>query len=94
MTIYLFGSRVRSDNRANSDVDIYIDTGNPSDQAVWWFMEQEKTGYAELKALLPGPLGLLDREDSEMAEKVVSGQLVHSDRNVKCVWMPAKMTGK
>lgn len=87
--IYLFGSRVRGDNRPDSDVDVLIDFENPSDSSTIWLTAMENEGYASLKAQLPGRLELLERK-SQVAPKVRQAAMnpVHRDRNVICVWLP------
>lgn len=87
--IYLFGSRVRGDNRSDSDVDVLIDFENPSDSSTIWLTAMENEGYASLKAQLPGRLELLERK-SQVAPKVRQAAMnpVHRDRNVICVWLP------
>lgn len=89
-TVYLFGSFVRGDNREGSDVDIYLDLTGPIDQdTVWWKTHNEETDYEDVKSKLPGPLKIL-HEDSTLVtgEMLRAARLVHSDRNVRCVWLP------
>jgi len=49
---------VRGDHRPDSDVDVRIIWKDcaPSDEAVEWWTLQNETDFAEVKALLPGPL--------------------------------------
>ena len=96
LTVYIFGSRVRGDHRVSSDVDIYMHvTSVVDDAALAWHCHQQTTSYAELRPLLPGPLGengsgLLDPMDDDMVRLVLAGRLILSDRNVRCVWLPPK----
>jgi predicted nucleotidyltransferase len=78
VSIFVFGSRVRGDHGPNDDVDISIDCGGSSDEIAAWQTHNEKTGYAALKNVLPGPL--------KLAPFIPHGSLVHWDRNVFCLW--------
>jgi predicted nucleotidyltransferase len=57
-TAYLFGSRVRGDHRPDSDVDvrIFLEECQPDEEGIRWWLEQNETDFAAVKALLPGPL--------------------------------------
>jgi predicted nucleotidyltransferase len=58
--VYIFGSRVRGDHRPASDVDIRLhvdEMGSDKETNDWW-MEQNDTQFALLKAQLPGQLSL------------------------------------
>lgn len=57
---YLFGSRVRGDHRPDSDVDvrIFLEDVRDTDAGMAWWIEQNETDFAEVKAKLPGPLAL------------------------------------
>lgn len=56
VTVYVYGSRVRGDHRADSDVDLYAqyidgqeDAGND------WYNKQRDSDYPGLRKLLPFP---------------------------------------
>jgi predicted nucleotidyltransferase len=90
--IYIFGSRVRGDHRPDSDVDIrvFVDQlANDTQTTVWW-TDQHATCFADLKVLLPGPLGMHDR--SENFDKDILNQLnvVLTVRKAVCVWLSPK----
>jgi predicted nucleotidyltransferase len=90
VTVYLFGSRVRGDHKPTSDVDICIKWGDrPDDGDVRWHMFNEEEDYATIKRKLPGPLKILERDDP-WHKRVVASEVVHQDRNVRCVWLPPK----
>jgi predicted nucleotidyltransferase len=69
-TAYLFGSRVRGDYRADSDVDvrIFLHECQPDAAGMTWWAEQNATDFAELKAKLPGPLAI-HREPTDYADQ-------------------------
>jgi predicted nucleotidyltransferase len=93
VTVYLFGSRVRGDHRADSDVDLLIIFSKPTDAAVDWQDEQEKTYYAAIQKLLPGRIALLDPDDAEnkaLVAAVKAGPVVLKKGNVKCVYLGPK----
>ncbi len=89
-TLYLFGSRVRGDYGPTSDVDLCVDFGKHPDTADvhWWTINSAKD-FAAIKPLLPGPLKILERQD-DWWWRVVSAQVVHQDRNVRCIWLEPK----
>jgi predicted nucleotidyltransferase len=60
VTIFLFGSRVRGDHRPDSDVDVLVQFGDMTERATVWWTEQNSEDFAGLKAMLPGPLKILD----------------------------------
>ena len=62
---YIYGSRVRGDHRPDSDVDLYIRiTPEVTNRSGDWFIEQNETDFATLKAVLPGRLEILDGPES------------------------------
>ena len=69
---YLFGSRVRGDHRPDSDIDlrIYINEWNLDGETMRWWMHQNETDFAELKAQLPGPLAI-HRETWDAADAAI-----------------------
>jgi predicted nucleotidyltransferase len=89
---YLFGSRVRGDHRPDSDVDLrlYTNEWKLDDTTMRWWMHQNETDFAELKAQLPGPLAI-HRETSDAADAAIkAGRAtpVLTVRKVVCVWTP------
>lgn len=56
--VYLFGSRVRGDNRPDSDVDVrlYRERWGGDDATAKWWTEQNDEDFRALKARLPGRL--------------------------------------
>jgi hypothetical protein len=90
-TVYLFGSRVRDDHKPTSDVDVCFQWGDRSlTQADldWWETNQREK-FATIKAKLPGPLKVLERNDPWW-QRIVTAETVYQDRNVRCVWLPPK----
>ena len=94
--IYLFGSRVRGDHRADSDVDVRIHLGSwkydrAGVTAKWWLL-QILTNFGGLKVRLPGPLHLhREREDdADPAIRVGEARPVLVVRKTICVWTPPK----
>lgn len=85
--IYLFGSRVRGDHGANSDVDVVIPIPrSPSDADFAWWRDINEDSFISINAALPGPLQILENDDP-IANKVRIAREVYRDRQVKCVWM-------
>lgn len=92
MMIYFFGSRVRGDNRPDSDVDVVIDLPKlPSNDFVTWWFWVNQEDFASLNEMLPGRLQITER-DTGLARAVVAAasEPKHRDRNVSCVWLPPK----
>lgn len=81
VSIFVFGSRVRGDHRADGAVDLSIDYGGSSYEIAAWQRHNEETDYTALKSVLPGPLNLVPF--------IACGPLVHWDRNVYCLWQDA-----
>lgn len=90
--VYLFGSRVRGDNRPDSDVDFHIHCSvRAGDRATAeWVTRQHETWFADLRPLLPGPPGFLDPQDKETVALVMNGKVIFEHRNVRCIWLPPK----
>jgi hypothetical protein len=78
VSIFVFGSRVRGDHGPDGYVELSIDCGGSSDEIAAWQAHNERTDYAALKDVLPGPL--------KLAPFIAHGSLVHWDRNVYCLW--------
>lgn len=89
-SIYVFGSRVRGDQRPNSDVDVVIPIPHSPSEAdfIWWSGVNEDN-FRSINATLPGPLRILENNDP-IAEKVRNAREVHRDGQVRCVWMEPK----
>jgi predicted nucleotidyltransferase len=65
--VYIFGSRVRGDATADSDLDVALEFEPPStvNQEMWNWQYQNDTDFADLKRALGVPLSLhTDPEDS------------------------------
>jgi predicted nucleotidyltransferase len=78
--VYLFGSHVRGDYRPDSDVDLRLfveDMGTDNETIIWW-VRQNESEFAELKAKLPGPLGL-HRDDPDTLT-------MRSGKATRCWW--------
>jgi len=89
VTVYLFGSRVRGDDRADSDVDIFIQRGKATrETAVWWTV-QNSEDFASLRARLPGKLKVLDAH-APLVPAVLEGKVIYRDGNVVCILLPPK----
>jgi predicted nucleotidyltransferase len=86
MKIYVYGSRVRGDHRPGSDVDIHLVMPKmPTREFTIWWTEQNIEDFASLRAILPGRLEFLERDDP-LGKDIENGEIVHQDRNVYCVW--------
>ena len=89
VTVYLFGSRVRGDHEPEADVDVRL-YPNELAHCVHWWTAQNLSGFAELKARLPGRLELhadeTDPVDRYILENRKSPALVV--RKVVCVRTP------
>ena len=90
-TFYLFGSRVRGDHRSNSDVDLYCKLpSNPARKSVLWWTDQNCVeDFYSLRKELPGPVKWLEQR-APLCSEIEQGKVVHRDRNVVCVRLPAK----
>ena|ERR1700730_10046505 len=88
MTIFLYGSRVRGDHRSDSDVDLHykLPVHPTSDFTRWWTV-QNMEDFAALRAVLPGRLEFLERDDPLLRE-IEPAPSVHRDRNVVCISLP------
>lgn len=88
-SVYLFGSRARSDHRHDSDVDVVIRFKDPTANDVHWWQEQNQEAFSGINARLPGTLHILENNDP-LAQKVVAAgrRPLHREQNVICVWLP------
>ena len=95
LRVFLFGSRVRGDNRADSDVDLYLDLKvdvDPTDEVVDWWTEQNQTEFAAFKSALPGPLSL-HRDYERIVGPLIRDAArnpTYRDRKCICVSLPPK----
>jgi predicted nucleotidyltransferase len=92
--VYLFGSRVRGDYRPDSDVDVrlFLNQWLGDDATTLWWMQQNETDFAALKAQLPGPLAI-HRETSDYADYAIWAGMKTPTlvvRKVVCVWTPPR----
>jgi hypothetical protein len=91
--VYLFGSRVRGDHRADSDVDVRVLTNEWSGldrRDMDWWGQQNETDFAELKRRLPGPLSLHREQHDDADPAIREGRKAPLlvVRRVVCVWTP------
>ena len=97
-TVYLFGSRVRGDHRPDSDVDlcVFLSEWEPTSESVDWWLDQNRTDFAQVKALLPGAPkihGLNSWDDAGQWVKEARAdpiRIVLRVRKAICLWMPPK----
>ncbi|RYB01383.1 nucleotidyltransferase domain-containing protein [Lichenibacterium ramalinae] len=97
--VYVFGSRVRGDHHSGSDVDLCVildemEDGNPIDPDDWWDA-QHRASFADLTAVLPGPLEMhYDLDDPALRwmreARADPSRIVLQVRKVVCLWMPPK----
>ena len=88
--IYLFGSRVRGDNRSDSDVDVVIPIPQvPSEADATWWMENNQDNFKSINSKLPGSLSILENADA-IADYVRGAREVHRDGKIRCVWTEPK----
>jgi predicted nucleotidyltransferase len=83
--IYLYGSRVRGDHKADSDVDICVDFSNPTSEDINWWSENNLECFGSISAALDTRVEILER-NSPIRLQVILAPIVHQDRNVRCVW--------
>jgi predicted nucleotidyltransferase len=90
--VYIFGSRVRGDATAASDLDVAIEFEPPLtvNEAMWNWKHQEETEFAELKRALDVPLSLHREEDDRAwpAIRAAATTPVFSVGKVVCVLTP------
>jgi predicted nucleotidyltransferase len=90
--VYIFGSRVRRNETANSDLDVAIEFDPPPevDATMWNWNHENDTNFAELKRALGVPLSLhCDPEDSAWpAIRAGAKKPVLSIGKVLCVITP------
>ena len=95
--IYIFGSRVRGDNRPDSDVDlcVFLTEWKPTAACLHWWKAQHESDFTDLKAALPGP-PKLHLETWDAAHTWVKAAradplcAVLRIRKAVCLWTPPK----
>ena len=94
VTVYLFGSRVRGDNRPDSDVDVHLRFNSPwSTDFVSWWVSENSDQFMTINETLPGQLHILD--DVTEFEKTLRASLeasvpIHTYRNIRAISSPMK----
>jgi predicted nucleotidyltransferase len=90
--IYLFGSRVRGDDRQDSDVDLRIfmrefEGDQPSTD---WWCEQVDSDFGDINRRLPGRLAIHRYEPEVFIDPHIwdTSKHVLTVRKVICVWTP------
>src|ERR1700756_518151 len=73
--VYLFGSRVRGDHRSDSDVDVrlYLNEWHSCEKTRQWWLTQNETDFADLKARLPGPLAIHREPHDDADDSIRAG---------------------
>jgi predicted nucleotidyltransferase len=91
LTIFLYGSRVRGDNRSDSDLDIHIAWSKSAidSASMHWWGEVNNDLFKAINAKLPGPLQILEEQDP-LHYEIEAGEVVHEDGNVKCAFRAPK----
>lgn len=94
VTVYLYGSRVRGDNRPDSDVDVHLRFNSPwSTDFVSWWASENSDQFMTINETLPGQLHILD--DVTEFEKTLRASLeasvpIHTYRNIRAISSPMK----
>ena len=87
-TVYLFGSRVRGDDHAASDLDVFVDVSRVTSRAaVRWWSDNNSDGFAALHALVPFRVEILHPDD-RLSALIRSAPVVEAFGNVRCVALP------
>lgn len=94
--VYLFGSCVRGDHRPDSDVDVrlFFDQWRAVDETTTrWWLEQNESDFAALKALLPGPLSIHREQSDQVDASIRQGMAIPVlvVGRVLCVWTPPRV---
>jgi predicted nucleotidyltransferase len=85
--IYLYGSRVRGDHTASSDVDICVEFPKAQTSDVQWWTNNNQDDFKSISDQLGARVEILER-NSPIRSKVISAPVVYQDRNVRCIWLP------
>jgi predicted nucleotidyltransferase len=93
ITLFVYGSRARGDNRPDSDVDVHVKWVQPDASTTRWWTDENAEEFATINAKLPGRLEILERNDP-LAAAIVATEVLHRDRNVICVRLPSKLGQK
>ena len=95
--VFLFGSRVRGDHRADSDVDLCIDQKNDidADQAIDWWLAVNASDFADLRSIVPGPLSLHVDYDRTVWPLIwmAAREPFFVKGKCHCLWLPPKPPG-
>jgi predicted nucleotidyltransferase len=86
--IYLYGSRVRGDHKATSDVDICVEFPKAGTADVQWWTQVNNDEFRAVSQQVGARIEVLER-NSLIRSKVTGAQVVYQDRNVRCVWLPS-----
>jgi predicted nucleotidyltransferase len=91
--VYLYGSRVRGDHELDSDIDLCVAFPKRDPAVMAWWELNQLTRFALLELKL-GKRVRARSPDDPVGERVRQAALdpdrvIHQDRNVTCVWMPA-----
>ena len=88
-TIYLYGSRVRGDHHADSDVDIFVDW--PSDlnaRFVDWWTRENGDLWKTISHALGARAEILDPDDKEQQSKIRAAKIVQAVGCAVAVHLP------
>jgi predicted nucleotidyltransferase len=83
--IYLYGSRVRGDHQADSDVDICIHFASPTSDDINWWSKNNLDDFQSISTALGARVEILER-NSPIRTEILIAPVVFQDRNVRCVW--------
>ena len=90
---YIFGSRVRGDHKAESDLDVAIDFDlSQGSSEVTPFDAELASECAGLKSMILAPIVLhIHKDFDDLAwPSIRAGECIHRDRKVQCVIVPPK----
>jgi len=92
LRIYVFGSRVRGDHHANSDVDVLVKWPHPpGDDVVRWWMTNNDAEFGAINAKLPGKLRILEFDDAlGVGIEASDRHPIYAYGPVTCVWLDPK----
>ncbi len=85
--IYLYGSRVRGDHKATSDVDLCVEFPKAETADVQWWTQNNHDDFQAISTQVGARIEILER-NSPIRSKVIGAEVVFQDRNVRCVWLP------
>jgi predicted nucleotidyltransferase len=91
VTFYIYGSRVRGDHRADSDVDIHFDTDDATtDDRLTLFAQDTDDFYEVPQRWQSKIMGDATKRWPELRTAVRNGRVVLRKENIVCVWLPPK----